>query len=213
MTALQTMASYDFSVVIATCNPNPHILSWALDSLERQTLPRERFEVIIVDNNSRKPVADMPAVKDRALVLRIVVESQAGTTPARCRGIEEARAEWIVFLDDDNYIDPDYLEQSLRIIAAEPRLGAFGGIARFLSDAPDAGWAKPLLPYLGVRDYGPDPITSNENKWGMRSAPSWRQINSHENSAAGAAVLSVGRIHWSHALPTSSDMRALINRP
>lgn len=160
------MSVLDFSVVIATLNPDPHILRWALDSLDHQTLDHDRFEVVIIDNNSSKPVRDYPELQNRSFAIRVIHEAAAGTTPARCRGIREANAEWIVFLDDDNSIAPNYLEEALRIIQERPQVGAFGGISHYLSDARDAGWSSALLPYVGVRNYGHQEITSQENKWG-----------------------------------------------
>ena len=78
----------------------------------------------------------------------------------------EARADVLVLVDDDNVLDTAYLERALAIARAEPGLGAFGGIARARIDAPVAAWQRRLLPFLGVRDHGPEPITSSENAWG-----------------------------------------------
>jgi len=57
----------------------------------------------------------------------MVVEENLGLTQARLRGIAETRGEMIVFVDDDNVLAPDYLEQTLAIAAAFPLLGAWGG--------------------------------------------------------------------------------------
>jgi hypothetical protein len=54
----------------------------------------------------------------------------------------------------------------LRIAEAHPNIGAFGGVSRLLSEASIPEWKRGLLPYLGVRDYGPEVITSDEDKWG-----------------------------------------------
>ena len=43
---------------------------------------------------------------------RHVREDELGLTPARLRGVAEAVAELLVFVDDDNILDPDYLEQA-----------------------------------------------------------------------------------------------------
>lgn len=156
----------DITVVIATYNPLPEILRWALESLAHQTLARDRFEVVVVDNASRTPVETMDEVRNAALPIRVVQETRNGTAYARCRGILEARADLIAFLDDDNYVEPAYLEQAIGIASREPTIGAFGGIARMLTDMPQPAWKKQLYIYIAVRDFGPEVVTSNENCWG-----------------------------------------------
>jgi FkbM family methyltransferase len=154
------------SVVICTFNPAPAILDWALASLDRQTFPHSRFEVLIVDNGSATPVAGLEILKDRSFPLRVVEEPRNGVLNARCKGIQESAADLILFLDDDNYLDPDYILNAIAIAGANPHLGAFGGKARLLCDRSLEEWQKPLMIYFGVRDYGDDVITSVENKWG-----------------------------------------------
>ena len=151
------------SVIICTYNPMLELLHSAMASLERQTMTD--FEVVVVDNNSSPPV-DQVAVQRYGVTIRIVREARQGLTYARCTGIAAAGGDLLVFVDDDNYLDPDYLEQSLRIAQEEPRIGHFGGIARVGLAKAIPHWKHKLLPYLGVRDYGPHPITSDEPRWG-----------------------------------------------
>ncbi len=154
------------SVVIATLNPRRNVLHWTLDALAAQTLPKSDFEVIVADNGSSPPLEEKELTGARALRLRIVREPRAGVSFARCAGISAATTDWIVFADDDNGLDPDYLEQALRIIETSPHLGAFSGIARLHSCARVAPWKKDLLCYLGIRDYGTEAVTSNQHLWG-----------------------------------------------
>jgi hypothetical protein len=55
-----------------------------------------------------------------------VREEELGLTPARLRGIAEASGELIVFIDDDNELAADYLEQAATTNRSYPRLGVFG---------------------------------------------------------------------------------------
>src|SRR5207237_3386460 len=111
-------------------------------------------------------VAGMEAVKNRPYPLRVVNEPRPGQIHARCCGIREAAADLLVFVDDDNHLDPDYLERAVNIAAQNQSLGAFGGVSRLLTDVRPPEWMTPLLAYIAVRDYGPEVITSNENQWG-----------------------------------------------
>jgi len=154
------------SVVICTYNPNLYVLDWALECLNQQTLPPTDFEVVVVDNNSPEPLQAEALKRGRPLNLRVVRESRHGVLFARCRGIAEAEAPLLVFADDDNGLAANYLEEALRIARLEPSIGAFSGVTRLLTDVSIPAWKKGLLPFLGVRDYGPVPITSTQPKWG-----------------------------------------------
>jgi glycosyltransferase involved in cell wall biosynthesis len=160
------METARLSVVLVTRNPQPYVLQWALDSLANQTLPASQFEIVVVDNGSTKPLETEALRRGRNLNIRVIQEPVSGVTFARCTGILQARADLLVFLDDDNYVDPNYLEEALRIAREGAGIGAFGGIARFLSEGYVPPWKQTFLPFLGIRDYGPNVITSNENRWG-----------------------------------------------
>ena len=150
------------SVILCTKDPRPDLLARALDSLDRQTLPRDRWELILVDNASTPPV-DVAAHPCRP---RVVVEPTPGLGAARCAGIAAAAADLFVFVDDDNFLAPDYLERAVAIAATEPRVGLFGGVSVAELERPIPPWKRPVLPYLGVRDHGPAPITAFADHWG-----------------------------------------------
>jgi len=159
-------ATPSISIIIVTYNPRQDLLNWALDSLEKQTLAKSSFEVIVVDNNSAPPLDPTKLTVGRTLNLQMVSEPRQGIMFARWAGIAASRAELLVFVDDDNHLDPDYLEQGLRIAQQHPGIGAFGGISRGVFECPVSPWQEKILPHLGVRDYGPAPITSAEPSWG-----------------------------------------------
>jgi glycosyltransferase involved in cell wall biosynthesis len=152
-------------VVLCTYNPQPELLCWALDSLEKQTFPRPDFEVIVVDNNSTPPL-DQFGIGGMSFPLRFVREPRQGLSYARCAGISEAKGEILVFMDDDNHLAPNYVENAFSIAAREPEIGLFGGVAKEVLEESVAEWKSRLLPFLAVRDYGPDPITSFNDFWG-----------------------------------------------
>jgi glycosyltransferase involved in cell wall biosynthesis len=145
------------SVIMCTHNPHPHRLTRALDALERQALPRDQWEFIVVDNRSDTPVsaAILPRGLDGA---KIVCEPELGLTPARLAGVASASADLLVFVDDDNVLARDYLENALALFDAEPTTGAAGGVieAEFESEPP--AWARPYLGLLGIRDFGDRPM-------------------------------------------------------
>ena len=115
----------DASVVICTHNPRPDYFGRVLEALRNQTLPFGRWELLIVDNASRVPLCDYFDVSWHPAA-RHVLETQVGLSWARQRGINEARSDLIVFVDDDNVLDPDYLAEALQIKLHWPFLGVWG---------------------------------------------------------------------------------------
>ena len=87
-------------------------LDGCLRSLERQTLPRESFEIVVVDNAS--PVGEdavRGVVRDRAI---FAVEREKGAGPARNRGVALTQGPAIAFLDADCIAHPQWLEEGLK---------------------------------------------------------------------------------------------------
>ena len=58
---------------------------------------------------------------------RIVEEPELGILPCRIRGLTETKTPLVLFVDDDNVLAEDYLEESLRIGKEYPLMGTWGG--------------------------------------------------------------------------------------
>lgn len=129
------------SVVIPTHNPRMDYLRRVLDALRGQTLEQSAWELVVVDNNSTKPLRSTTGPRDNRTTgtefteidlswhpnARIVREERLGLTNARLRGFAETSGEVIVLVDDDNVLAPDYLEQVVRISQQHPFLGTWSG--------------------------------------------------------------------------------------
>ena len=76
-----------------------------------------------------------------------------GISFARKIGIEESRCEIIVFVDDDNVLDSNYLETSLKISQDFPFLGAWGGQIKPEFEITPPMWIKPYLGALAIREF------------------------------------------------------------
>jgi glycosyltransferase involved in cell wall biosynthesis len=100
-------------------------------------------------------------------VSQLIRESQPGVPRARSCGIAAASADLLLMLDDDNVLDPDYLQTAVEIAAADPTIGAFGGISRpLLETGEPKPWQQKMYPFIAVRDLGPAPIISSEDQRG-----------------------------------------------
>jgi GT2 family glycosyltransferase len=113
------------SVIVCTHNPAPAQLQRVLDALAAQTLPQTQWELLVIDNASDDALAPRFALGWHAHA-RHLREDTLGLTPARLRGIAEARGPLLVFVDDDNVLGPDYLDVAAQLAATHPHLGAFG---------------------------------------------------------------------------------------
>lgn len=167
------------SVIICTHNPRRDYLQRTLEGLRGQTLTKDLWELVIVDNGSKRPLAADQRTKglkdqepERPIDLswhhnaRVVREEELGLTPARLRGIREATGELLVFVDDDNVLDADYLEQACRIAEEFPHVGAWGGSCRGEFEVPLPDWAKPYLTGLVVKEIERD-YWSNLKDWSL----------------------------------------------
>ncbi len=161
------------TVCLCTRNPRRDVLAIALGALADQTAPRNAFRVLIVDNGSEPALgaADMAPLIAAGVDHRIVVEPKLGIVNGRRRAIDDAGEGWILFVDDDNELAPDYIENGLKIIRSNPELGAFGG-KLVLPDALKAKrWHKPFLSYIAVREFGEEPVTACTFQYGPWEAP------------------------------------------
>jgi succinoglycan biosynthesis protein ExoM len=108
------------TIGICTCNRDAFLaeLLAGLEQIDLGTLSPEAVEVVVVDN---RPNAATRAVCDAAAArlpvrLRYVAEPERGISPARNRVVAEmlaAGAEWLAFIDDDDWPEPDWLRRLL----------------------------------------------------------------------------------------------------
>jgi cellulose synthase/poly-beta-1,6-N-acetylglucosamine synthase-like glycosyltransferase len=101
------------SVVIPHYN-DLDALSICIASLQRQTWPIERMEIIVADNNS---VCGIDVVNATAPGCRVVQASIQGAGPARNAGAAIARGEILAFIDSDCDPQSDWVENGVRALA------------------------------------------------------------------------------------------------
>jgi glycosyltransferase involved in cell wall biosynthesis len=114
----------DSVTVIVPHYNRPDFVREALLSIHSQTL--KPAEIMLVDDNSspenREKLRDLSSL---ATVLS--TPRNIGVAGARNAGAQNAKGEWLAFLDDDDYWLPDKQERQIRYLEAHPNVKALGG--------------------------------------------------------------------------------------
>jgi glycosyltransferase involved in cell wall biosynthesis len=113
------------TVVIPTRNRKSMLLEAAGDVLAQSNVD---LELIVIDDGSTDPHAldDLAEADPRIRVLRH--SHSRGVAAARAAGIQNARGEWIAFLDDDDRWSPDKLQMQLDAAATAGTNWVYGGV-------------------------------------------------------------------------------------
>ncbi len=114
----------DTSIVIPTRNRS-HLLRTTIRSALRQQ--HVEFELIVVDEGSTDDTTQVLAEVRDARLRVIRHQTPLGLSAARNHGAEEARGEWLAFLDDDDLWAPDKLIEQLRAAQETARDWAYTG--------------------------------------------------------------------------------------
>ena len=139
-----------YTVALCTHN-NVDRLARTLADLRALKVPRESWELLVVDNGCQDGTSELLAghAWPAGWQVRVVREDKLGLSNARNRAIAEAWGEYIIFMDDDETPDPDWLCAYERLIDAH-RPDAFGGRQVVLFEGTRPRWlSDELLGFLG----------------------------------------------------------------
>ena len=144
-------------IVICTYN-RASALDRMLANLSRQSCgDRARWRVLVVDNASTDTTAEVVAahIRERLLPdLSYVFEPIPGLTAARLRGARETTAPWIAFVDDDNFLEPNWLHAMTRAIRVHGDAGGIGGKVMLDWEMPPPTYLKEFGFCFAAQDNG-----------------------------------------------------------
>ena len=165
------------SVIICTYNRVAY-LPRTLEALASQTVPCQDFEILLIDNNSRDNTPEVCRdfqEKHPELNFRYLVESRQGLSFARNRGIDEAQSDVLIFIDDDAFAAPDYLQNTIRFFESTPDAAAAGGRIYPLFESKRPDWLPDILMSLmSVIDLG-DQVCLFKKKFPIGANMSFRR--------------------------------------
>ena len=191
------------SVIVCAHNPRRDYFEQTLRALRAQSLATGEWELLIIDSASAVPLAEAWDVGWHADA-RHIREERVGLTNARLRGIHESRGDILVFVDDDNVLDPGYLEQCIAILARIPCLGAFGAAQiEPVFDSPPRPELARFVRLLAVRDsradhWSNDPLNKESTPYGAGLAV--------RRDVAARYARDVPKCRWRSNLDRSGDI-------
>lgn len=157
------------SLVIATYN-GASSLPATLESLTHQTLDRELWEVVVVNNNSTDKTAEVVegfAAAHPEMAIRLVEEPNQGLSWARNRGIDESKGDYIVIIDDDETACPELLREYFDFLDTHPHIVAAGGKITPCYPAKRPKWLSKITerPIAGTLNLGDETKPFPEGKY------------------------------------------------
>ncbi len=133
------------SIVICCYNSANRIIP-TLQHIKKQIISKEiACELIIVDNNSNDQTQLIAQEEwhrnpHPSIDFKIVEQPLQGLSYARDKGINEARYDYVLFCDDDNWLKENYITVAFEIMKNQKNVGAVGGEGFVVSDSSIPKW-------------------------------------------------------------------------
>ncbi len=132
------------TVIICCYNSGNKLLATLKHLAMQQLVDNIFFELIVVDNNCTDQTIDTAKATWTDLScpfpLSVVQQPVVGLNYARQKGIENARYEYLVLCDDDNWLCEDYLFKVYHLFEAKPEIAVIGGVGEATTNTPIPAW-------------------------------------------------------------------------
>lgn len=126
-----TMSAPGISVIICCYNSAEKIVQTLECLSAQQGVSHLSWEVVLIDNNSQDNTASIAMAAweqfGAPAPMFTFTESKQGLTFSRETGVTKSRYECVVFCDDDNWLDGDYLANAFSALQQHPHAGIIGG--------------------------------------------------------------------------------------
>jgi len=148
-----------FSVIISTYN-RASLLRSAVSSVLNQDFDRQRYEIIVVDNNStdatRSVVEELINANPQARITYLF-EKEQGLSAARNAGARAAEGEILAFIDDDSEAEPGWLAALQEAYLTDESAASVGGkiLPEWIGGKPE--WFPQIAETINSLDMGEEP--------------------------------------------------------
>jgi len=123
------LGNISISIIICCYNSAKRLPKTIEHIFEMENI-EDQIEIIIVDNCSTDETSKIAEVElnrhSKKISYQMVYESKPGLNNARKKGSEAANYEWLLFCDDDNWLENDYLINFLKNLKEFPSLQIVG---------------------------------------------------------------------------------------
>jgi glycosyltransferase involved in cell wall biosynthesis len=147
------MSKPGVSIVICTYNGAPRLPETIRHIARQKVHDHIPWEFIIVNNASRddtKALAHHEWSKyNCSAPFLIVDEPNPGLSFARSKGFESANYDFIVFCDDDNWLNPLYVRIVYEVMVANKNIGALGGNGKLVYEVYPPAWVQKFSIFAG----------------------------------------------------------------
>jgi glycosyltransferase involved in cell wall biosynthesis len=138
--------------IIVCCYNSTKRLPVTLQALQKLQIPQGwDIELVLIDNNSTDGTAEWAmqywVESGNKYPMHCYSETRQGIGYARLCGVEAARFGFILFVDDDNELHPDYLMNGCDMITQHSDVGVLAGISHGVFQVPLPEWIFPGFPF------------------------------------------------------------------
>ena len=157
------------SIIVPVYNVEP-FLRKCVESLEQQDLAAERYEVILVNDGSTDHSGEIcTELAKQYENIKVIEQENQGVSAARNTGMDAARGKYMMFVDSDDYIEPDVIGRVLEVAERNQAELCF-----FLAEAfnEHASWPTVRQPFAYDQLYTGEYITLH----GMKVSTVWMTL-------------------------------------
>ena len=131
--------------VILCCYNSVLRLPSTLVHLSRQITQNASWEIILVDNGSTDGTSECAkrtweSYSITGVPFILIQEETPGLSFARMAGVHAASYDYLIFCDDDNWLESDYVERAFELMSLDKRIGIMGGLNTAVSDVNLPVW-------------------------------------------------------------------------
>lgn len=163
------------SIIIPCYNYGKYVIS-AIESCLSSTY--RPIEIIVVNDGSTDAFTLDVLKHLRKPKTRIIHQENKGASAARNRGISEAKGTYILPLDADDRIEPDYIEEAVKVLETEPKVGFVTSWYKCFGEAE----RERMLPPFNKNDLLFNNIVANCSLFRKEA---WRQAGGYNEQMKG----------------------------